>query len=227
MDKELIKEFQSEYDYHKNGGWFWIKLHGYWSLTNNFSWNNNVTVDAIVKNDEFSEQNKAIIDNAFKDKLFKDFIGMEKEIEFLKEQIKLYRFDYLTGLKMRVDFEHDFNTKFNEKEGFYLALYDIDGLHETNRLYGEDAGDALIKRVSNDLRLCETPCHVYRYHSGGDEFGVIFCNNEKPNNFNVLGTTHSYGHSLNYSSSAEMMRSLAANISAQKKLSKKRRRGDI
>ena len=55
----------------------------------------------------------------------------EEEIEALKEKVKIYRFDFLTGLKQRRDFDHDLRKKFHNHD-FFLCYYDVDNLHKTN-----------------------------------------------------------------------------------------------
>ena len=52
---------------------------------------------------------------------------IENNLE-LSKQVKQYRFDSLTGLKMRADFEEDSKTMFNRGEKFYLVIADVNGL---------------------------------------------------------------------------------------------------
>jgi len=114
---------------------------------------------------------------------------MESEIQRLREQVKLYRFDYVTGLKQRQDFERDARQHFNEG-GFYLAMHDIDGLKKLNDTHGHPAGDSLIRQVANDLRMCETLCTAYRV--GGDEFMTIHCPLTKVEEADVYVANTSY-----------------------------------
>jgi len=98
-------------------------------------------------------------------------LTQEEQVEFLLEQVNLYRFDYLTGLKMRRDFNHELREKLCTDRPFVLAYYDVDGLHNVNRLQSEQAGDALIRQVADDIRFSPSTLHAFRF--SGDEFYAI------------------------------------------------------
>ena len=97
---------------------------------------------------------------------------LEEEIQYLKEQVKLYRFDWLTGLKGRRDFDYDLRAKFKNHD-FYLAYYDVDNLHTTNRDRGFAEGDKLIRQVGGDIQHQAVPHTTYR--TSGDEFYAMCC----------------------------------------------------
>ena len=96
----------------------------------------------------------------------------DEQIEFLREQVKLYRFDYLTGLKQRRDFEHDLRKKL-KVDSFWLCYYDVNNLHKTNREQGFAEGDKLIRQVANDIQYQDIAHLAYR--TSGDEFYAICC----------------------------------------------------
>jgi len=138
------------------------------------------------------------------------------QIEALKEQVKLYRFDYVTGLKQRHDFEHDARTKF-EQGSYYLTMYDIDGLHTVNRIKGYDVGDALIKRIANDIKILGGRS----YRIGGDEFMTINC--ERPLTAKVRNTTYATIYTGDYDTFDEALKILDEAI-IRKKIGTNRRK---
>jgi GGDEF domain-containing protein len=102
----------------------------------------------------------------------------EEKIEFLKEQVKQYRFDYLTGLKQRFDFDHELRKKFKLNKEFWVCYYDVNHLHKTNREQGFAEGDRLIVQVACDIKHQNVPHSSYR--TSGDEFYTICC--QEPTN---------------------------------------------
>ncbi len=110
-------------------------------------------------------------------KMLKDELAdmIEKNLE-LSKQVKQYRFDSLTGLKMRADFEEDSKTMFNRGEKFYLVIADVNGLKNANTLGGYEQGDNLIIKCVADLARCNPMGieNIYRGSgSGGDEFFIL------------------------------------------------------
>jgi diguanylate cyclase (GGDEF)-like protein/PAS domain S-box-containing protein len=81
--------------------------------------------------------------------------------------------DILTGLYNRVYYEEELNRL--EGSRLYpisIIIGDVDGLKEANDHYGHQAGDALLRKSAEMLRLaCRTEDVVARI--GGDEFGII------------------------------------------------------
>jgi len=82
----------------------------------------------------------------------------------------------------RIDFEEqfkkfylDFNTS---KKDFTFGLLDINNLHALNRDHGYEAGDNLIKLVSEELKKVYTDSLLYRI--GGDEFAILCRNIDCP-----------------------------------------------
>ena len=92
--------------------------------------------------------------------------------EELINLVKLYSKDPLTGLKMRRDFELQYEALFETGEDFYLTMIDINGLHNINKLQGYDAGDNLIRKVVEYLKYhCQGSGDIFRL--GGDEFVIL------------------------------------------------------
>jgi len=148
----------------------------------------------------------------------------DEEIERLRDQVKLYRFDYVTGLKQRQDFERDARARF--AEGFYLAIHDINGLKQLNDSHGHPAGDSLIRQVANDLRMCPTMCTVYRV--GGDEFTTIHCHSEviTDNDIKVDNTSSAVVHTRDYESIDDAVNAVDK-IMMRRKSELKRRSEDL
>ena len=96
-----------------------------------------------------------------------------RELNIYKAMTRRYKFDFLTGLKLRHDFVEETTHKFKHQE-FYLMMTDITGLHQVNREQGYKAGDAVIKSVSDELKSMKGVWEAYRI--GGDEFMTLsFC----------------------------------------------------
>ncbi len=101
-----------------------------------------------------------------------------ERIQYLKEEVKKYKYDYLTGLRMRKDFDSGMHHLFErfefEDKPFVLIIVDIDGLHALNRELGFAAGDELIRNVSESLKQVFIECKSAEiFRIGGDEFGVL------------------------------------------------------
>jgi GGDEF domain-containing protein len=95
------------------------------------------------------------------------------KVKFLQEELNKYKFDYLTGLPQRRDFENDFFNHFLREKTFYLTLIDIDDLHQINRDRGYKFGDLLIRKVANSIRETLLDCNGSAYRIGGDEFAIL------------------------------------------------------
>jgi len=100
---------------------------------------------------------------------------LEETIRRLKLDLNKYKYDNLTGFLMRHDFferiecfYHEFET-FNTE--FIVSMIDIDGLHNVNREFGMEAGDQLIRNVSNSLIENFKEANIFRI--GGDEMFII------------------------------------------------------
>lgn len=96
-------------------------------------------------------------------------MSCEEEIIYLRNQVNKYRYDDLTGLKLRKDFVCDLDYLFDTRD-FTLIMVDVNDLKGANNIsYAH--GDALIQFVVNELKECFDEEDIYRY--GGDEFMII------------------------------------------------------
>lgn len=141
----------------------------------------------------------------------------DQEIIHWKNMVKMYKYDYLTGLKQRHDFESETIQKMLDKP-FWLAMVDVTGLHEINRIQGYAAGDALIKQVANAVQHTDGLWEVYRI--GGDEFmGVYF---DKPS-FVIPNATVCWVNSEDYEHFSDMMTDVDVLVTTEKKKLGRRR----
>ena len=107
-----------------------------------------------------------------------EFLGetCEEQLVHAKEIVARYRYDELTTLKRRFDFNDDFkkmvHSRIHDGIDFTFALIDINNLKTTNDKYGYLAGDELIKDVAKNLKdTFQGQATVYRI--GGDEFAIL------------------------------------------------------
>ena len=145
---------------------------------------------------------------------------LEEEIESLREKVKIYRFDYLTGLKQRRDFDHDLRKKFDEHD-FYLVYYDVDNLHKMNREHGFAEGDRLIRQVAADIQHQAIPHTTYR--TSGDELYAICC---KEPTHNVQNATNVAVDTAHYDTVDEAIKALDQFMIEAKNQKKTRRIND-
>jgi len=98
------------------------------------------------------------------------FLQRIQELENEIANLQKYKFDALTSLRLRIDFEEKLDELFNNNSDFYLIVADINNLHYINREDGYiDGGDRIIKKAS---------CIINKYFDcayriGGDEFAII------------------------------------------------------
>ena len=145
----------------------------------------------------------------------------DEEIRSLKETVKLYRFDYLTGLKQRRDFDHDLRKKWHAEHDFFLVYYDVNNLHRMNREKGFAEGDRLIRQVASDIQYQSVPHQTYRY--SGDEFYAICC--QEPTE-EVDNATRVLDFSSKYVSVDAIMKALDELMVTSKAVHKTRREED-
>jgi diguanylate cyclase (GGDEF)-like protein len=83
------------------------------------------------------------------------------------------RTDALTGLGNRRRLIEDLTSTFAQGEQPHVfALFDLDGFKAYNDSFGHTAGDALLRRLSDNLTAAVSPDgHAYRL--GGDEFCIL------------------------------------------------------
>lgn len=107
------------------------------------------------------------------------FLGdtCEEQLEYAMKMVARYKYDEMTTLKRRIDFDEAFeriiDSRIYDKRSFTFALVDINNLKMTNDKYGYLAGDELIKDVAKNLKdQFEDQATVYRI--GGDEFAILY-----------------------------------------------------
>lgn len=115
--------------------------------------------------------------------------SLNDKIQYLITEVKKYKYDFLTGLKMRLDFDKYLKYLFEsfefEHKEFTFVLIDIIGLHEINRELGYQQGDELIKNTSEKLKNAFLSCknsdcsggEIFRI--GGDEFAILVSGHDK------------------------------------------------
>lgn len=106
--------------------------------------------------------------------VFKDISDRKATTKLLRDQAES---DFLTGLSNRLAFEKHLQTTLAQTErsgdvGFALLYLDLDGFKPINDLHGHDAGDQVLKVVSNRLKLA-VRSDDFCARLGGDEFAVI------------------------------------------------------
>ncbi len=122
---------------------------------------------------ELKLENEALLNELQRVKAVKR--AMYIEIETLKNERDKYKFDHLTDMMGRIDFEEQYQIFFNDfikgETDFVLGLIDINNLHHINRVGGYEAGDSLIQLVSDELKVVYSDSLLYRI--GGDEFAIL------------------------------------------------------
>lgn len=107
---------------------------------------------------------------------------LKEKIQHLKDQLATYRYDNLTGFKLRKDFNDKFFDYFSQNHKFHLTIIDINGLHRVNKNMSYLDGDNLIRKVANYL---VENCDGCLFRIGGDEFAILSINppicEENPN----------------------------------------------
>jgi diguanylate cyclase (GGDEF)-like protein len=154
---------------------------------------------------------------------------MIERIQYLRNEVKKYKYDFLTGLKLRKDFDEYLRTLYEmyefENREFTIVLIDINGLHTLNRTVGYTAGDDLIKGVSAVLVDTFKECNgseVFRI--GGDEFAILIksFNKDRLESFleSIEHVTYAYTHvetTKDYGSPANVFKMTDNQIISKKK----------
>ncbi len=147
LDEEgkLNKTYQWDYERPFDKSWFRV-------LSSSFPWNDGRIAHLVASVD----------------------ITESKRNQFIIE--KLAHYDYLTGLLNRRSLHSDIELFIADKkafsEKFYVLFCDLDEFKAINDTLGHDAGDVLLKNVSDEIRkICSSDIKAYR--QGGDEFVVI------------------------------------------------------
>jgi len=117
----------------------------------------------------------------------REILLLKREIEHLKKEVRKYKYDYLTGLPLRKDFELDLDLHLEDykrfKKPFILGIVDVNDLHIINRDSGYHMGDATILSVSKCIE--NTLIHAGIYRIGGDEFAIL-CRGNSVEDFDIM-----------------------------------------
>lgn len=82
--------------------------------------------------------------------------------------------DALTNCKNRRAFDSDIAALMNDHQPFALALVDIDNFKSINDTWGHLSGDIVLRNVAREgLQVLQSQ-HISLYRYGGEEFAVIF-----------------------------------------------------
>ncbi len=101
-----------------------------------------------------------------------------KDCVFRNKFIPFYKYDFLTGLELRQDFDKKVSLLMDQGTPFYISLIDINDLHSINKTQGYRAGDNVIKETADEIsNLLKTSSNLNIYRIGGDEFIVISASN--------------------------------------------------
>ena len=102
--------------------------------------------------------------------------------------------DELTQLKNRRDFDNKFSrylTDYREKDNFLcLAIADIDYFKEYNDHYGHLGGDECLRTIGSALLLPWDNKSVYTARIGGEEFALLWFEEEKADAQNIVLQLH-------------------------------------
>ena len=97
------------------------------------------------------------------------------QIQNTKLEYDVYH-DPLTGMSNRLFFWDNLNktieTAKNTNSPVTVMLFDLDRFKEVNDTYGHDAGDMLLRQISDRLRSMNFPTDTL-YRLGGDEFAFL------------------------------------------------------
>ncbi len=125
---------------------------------------------------------------------------------------KLAYLDILTSLKNRTSFEQDLaKYRTRDKQGLTLSIgvFDVNDLKDINDNQGHEAGDRLIKKAAECLRLSfGEGAEIYRI--GGDEFVILSETYKKEELDSLLVKLEEISQELNRDSKPEL--SIAAGI---------------
>jgi diguanylate cyclase (GGDEF)-like protein len=151
----------------------------------------------------------------------------EEEIVYLKNLVNKFRYDYLTKLPQRHDFEQDLQQAFKINHQFILMMCDIDNLHTINRLHGYAAGDAIIISTAKALQQNYGLYGKFYKAGGADEFFGILNPKAMTIPCSIPNTQCAWVASSGFTDKNQMINAVDLLVTEKKKLYKKRRRTDI
>lgn len=99
-----------------------------------------------------------------------------ERIRLEQKNLHLATIDHLTKIKNRMAFQAEFNALLKNLEPEYqlaFLLVDIDEFKKINDILGHNAGDMLLREISDEIQNClSEKCLLGRL--GGDEFGIVY-----------------------------------------------------
>jgi diguanylate cyclase (GGDEF)-like protein len=106
---------------------------------------------------------------AIVDQLQKEILSCQARLEEAEE---IAARDALTGVRSRLNVEHQMEARIAAKTPFCAAILDIDDFKKINDEYGHVIGDELLKQFAGELRsICRSTDVLGRW--GGDEFIIL------------------------------------------------------
>jgi diguanylate cyclase (GGDEF)-like protein len=100
---------------------------------------------------------------------------LESRIKSLEKEVIKYKYDHLTGLPVRIDFQPLYEAFMHDQimfqKPFILAIVDINNLKIINDNEGYLVGDSVIISVSQALSHLLHDSNIFRI--GGDEFAIL------------------------------------------------------
>lgn len=93
--------------------------------------------------------------------------------------------DGLTGLYNHSYFQRWLDGLGKEKTGFLLAIIDLDHFKKVNDTYGHQAGDVILKGISNLLNSLEVDDYMCARY-GGEEFALVFKDKKTKDAFSIM-----------------------------------------
>ncbi len=83
--------------------------------------------------------------------------------------------DGLTGLENRAKYNERIKNEYARLNSVFVAFIDVNYLKKMNDICGHEAGDAVLRRVAEEMKRFSDE-NIHRYRLGGDEFVLVFCN---------------------------------------------------
>lgn len=95
---------------------------------------------------------------------------LSNEVEKIEE---LAETDYLTGLSNNRKYQEIFYDWRNSREGFHVAVIDIDHFKRVNDTYGHPIGDLVLKELAKRMTYEANQIGAKVSRIGGEEFGAL------------------------------------------------------
>lgn len=149
-----------------------------------------INLDSTEDKHAFSSEDKPLI------KHLATQIGIAlKNARLIEKILFLSRHDSLTGIYNRCYFEELLMRIYQQYKAtgslFSLAILDINDLKKINDSYGHEAGDLLLKRFVQGIKINLSKDDIFARY-GGDEFAIIFTDKCRPNAEHVIEMARKY-----------------------------------